>query len=98
LGDRGVSVELVHQPNEPPSWWDPLQLESSAPEAAQLPAANTEPVDLPTSSDPAEPLPAGRTSGEEVGRDGQNAALRWRGVLNALAAIGRFFIRFFGGV
>jgi hypothetical protein len=76
----------------------PVHLASEVPEAAQPSVANTDPAGLRTPSDPAEPLPPGRTSVEAVGRDEQNAAVRWPDVLNALAAIRRFFIRFFGGV
>jgi hypothetical protein len=36
-------------------------------------------------------------SAEEVGREDQNDAVTWPDVSNVLAAIGRFFIRFFGG-
>ena len=97
LNASSIAQEM-HQPGQPPTWWDPVHLESEVREAAQPSVANTYPAGLRTPSDPDEPLPPGRTSVEAVGRDEQNAALRWRDVLNALAAIGRFFIRFIGGV
>jgi hypothetical protein len=97
LSGSSIAQEM-HQPGQPPTWWDPVYLASEVPKAAQPSLANTDPAGRRTPSDRAEPLPPGRTSVEAVGRDEQNAAVRWPDVLNALAAIGRFFIRFFGGV
>jgi hypothetical protein len=90
--------EEMHQPGQPPTWWDPVHLASEVPEAAPSSVESTDPAGLRTPSDPAEPLPPGQTSVEAVGRDEQDAAVRWPDLLNALAAIGRFFIRSFGGV
>jgi hypothetical protein len=96
LGASSIAQEMP-QPGQPPTWWDPVHLVSTVPEAAQPSVANTDPAGLRTPSDPAEPLPPGRTSAEEVGREDQNDAVTWPDVLNVLAAIGRFFIRSFSG-
>ena len=97
LGASSIAQEMP-QPGQPPTWWDPVHLVSTVPEAAQPSVANTDPAGLRTPSDPAEPLPPGRTSAEEVGREDQNDAVTWPHVLNVLTAIGSFFIDgFFGG-
>jgi hypothetical protein len=86
------------QPGQPPTWWDPVHLVSTAPEAGLIDTvANSAPASLRAPSDPAEPLPPGRTSAEDVGHEDQNDAVTWPDVVNVLAAIGRFFIRFFSG-
>jgi hypothetical protein len=75
-----------------------VHLASTAPEAGLIDTvANADPASLRAPSDAAEPLPAGRTSAEEVGREDQNDAVTWPDVVNVLAAIGRFVIRFFTG-
>jgi hypothetical protein len=90
-------AQEVSQPGQPPTWWDPVHLVSTVSEAAQPSMANTDPAGLRTPSDPAEPLPTCGTSEEAVRREDQNDAVTWPDVLNVLAAIGRFFIRSFGG-
>jgi hypothetical protein len=91
-------AQELHQPGQPPTWWDPVHLALTVPEVARPSVANTDPAGLRTHADSAEPLPPGRTCAGAVGREEQNAAVRWADVLNSLGAIGRFFIRFFGGV
>lgn len=90
-------VQEMPQPGPPPTWWDPVHLVSTVPEAGPPSVANTDSAGLRTPSDPAEPLPPGRTSAEELGCEDQNDAVAWPDVVNVLAAIGRFFIRFFSG-
>jgi hypothetical protein len=97
LGASSIA-QVMPQPGQPPTWWDPVHLVSTAPEAGLIDTvANSAPASLRAPSDPAEPLPPGRTSAEEVGREDQNDAVTWPDVLNVLAAIGRFFIRSFSG-
>lgn len=97
LGASSIA-QVMLQPGQPPTWWDPVHLASTAPEAGLIDTvANADPASLRAPSDAAEPLPAGRTSAEEVGREDQNDAVTWPDVVNVLAAIGRFVIRFFTG-
>ena len=90
-------VQEMPQPGQLPTWWDPVHLVSTAPEAASPSAANTDPAGLRTPSEPAEPLQPARTSAEGLACEEQNDAVTWPDVVNVLAAIGRFFIRFFSG-
>jgi hypothetical protein len=60
-------------------------------------AAKSGPAGLRTPGDPAKARPRGRTHAEEVGSEDQNGAVTWPDVWKVVAAIGRFFIRFFGG-
>lgn len=88
------------QPGQPPTWWNPVQLVSAAPEAGLIDtASHSDPAGLGTPSEPAEPLPPGGTYAEEVevGREDQAHVVTWLDVSNVLVAIGRFFIRSFGG-
>ena len=98
LGASSIA-QVMPQPGQSPTWWDPVHLVSTAPEAGLIDTvANSDPAGLRTPSDPAEPLPPGRMSAEEVGREDQNDAVTWPHVLNVLTAIGSFFIDgFFGG-
>ncbi len=90
-------VQEMPQPGQPPTWWEPVHLASSVPEAALPSVGNTEPAGLRTPSDPAEPLLPDRPSADEVGCEEQHDAVTWPGLVNVSAAIGRFFIRFLGG-
>ena len=97
LGASSIA-EVMPQPGPLPTWWDPVHLVSTAPEAGLIDTvANSDPASLRAPSDPAQPLPPGPASADEVGDEDQHDAVTWPGVLNVLAAIGRLFIRDFTG-
>jgi hypothetical protein len=97
LGDSSIA-EVMPQRGQLPTWWDPVHLVSTAPEAGLIDtAANSDLASLRAPSDPAEPLPSGLAFADEVGREDQNDAVTWPDVVNVLAAVGRFFIRAFSG-
>jgi hypothetical protein len=97
LGASSIA-EGMPQPGQLPTWWDPVHLVSTAPEAGLIDTvANSDPASLRAPSDPAQPLPPGPAPADEVGDEDQHDAVTWPGVLNVLAAIGRLFIRDFTG-
>jgi len=59
--------------------------------------AKSGPAGLRTPGGLAQARPLGRACAEEVGREDRNGAVTWPDVWKVVAAIGRFFIRFFGG-